>query len=526
MEKEHGSWLADWDSSNWTFNADHFVKLVENQYNEYRSELDKQDQSVHASAIEIPHDPQEFMDDFGQVFLLKDGTYSSKLTPYQSDWWRKGWEGWHYRGAIKSNKIGFSTSNLLELAQHGLTDCAGYEMLIFAQNHDMAKDHLKTLRQLFSMSEKYRPFMITHAKDYLLKDDVTKVTEMFLENPYNKYRKTSIKALSTAASGSVSWKNVKYILCSDLTMSSRPYDEIFSGLLTRLANTEGYFTFETIPNGPVGEVYRIWKEYRMPNEDRSKLPTAFQWYIAELPYMYGVMAGLISEQFIEAERFNQGKRFKQKYECSFEVSQGTVFTQEQLANMRILGKQYSTINPYERIYPKAMGIDTQSRFAIVITCQVDGYIVVIYADQEEEPDLVTKIKEISRLIHQFGVTKLYIDASNRDFVRTLSKRLGYPIDPDKKNINEWSDLNNFGLFNPVNWGPMQVEMITHMQMLASRGILAVDDDQHPELMAQMTTAEERNYKLISKIGGGETYDELEAYEVQLLNYRPARKAIQ
>jgi hypothetical protein len=474
----------------------------------------------------IPQDPQEFMNEFGQVFLLKDGTYSSQLTPYQYDWWKRGWQGYHYRGAIKANKIGFSTSNLLEMGHHGLTDCAGYEMLIMAQNHDMAKDHLKTLRQLFSQSEKYRKFMVTHAKDYLLKDDVTKVTEMVLENPYNKYRKTTIKALSTAASGSVSWRNVKYILCSDITMSSRPYDEIFSGLFTRLANTEGYFTFETIPNGPVGEVYRLWRQSRLPDAQRDKIDKKFHWYIIELPYMYGVMAGLISKEFIEAERFNQGKRFGQRYECSFEVSQGTIFTTDQLSNMKILGKQYATINPYERIYPKAMGIDTQTKFAIVITAQVDGNIVVIYQDEDDEPDYITKIREIARLIHQYGVTKLYIDASNRDFVRTLSKRLGYPIDPEKKNINEWSDLNNFGLFNPVNWGPMQVEMMTHMQMLASRGILAIDEDQFPDLIAQMSTAEERNYKLVSKMNSSESYDSLEAYEVQLLNYRPRKRSIQ
>lgn len=517
------TWLNEFED--YKFNGSLTQSQILDDLNEYHAIQDHQKQ--HVSAVDIPKDPQEFMNDFGQIFLLKDGTSSSKLTAYQYDWWRKGWEGYHYRGAIKSNKIGFSTSNLLELVQHGLTDCAGHEMLIFAQNHDMAKDHLKTIRQLLSMSDKYRQFMITRARDYLLKDDVTKVTELVLENPYNKYQKTSIKALSTAASGSVSWKNVKYILCSDLTMSSRPYDEIFSGLLTRLANTEGYFVFETIPNGPVGEVYRIWKEHRMPTQDRSHLPKEFNWYVVELPYMFGIMGGLISQQFIDAERVNQPPgRFKQRYECSFEVSQGTVFTQEQLTNIRILGRQYSTINPYERIYPKAMGIDTQSRFAIVITCQVDNMIIVIYADQEEEPDLITKIKEIARLIHQYGVTKLYIDASNRDFVRTLSKRLGYPIDPEKKNINEWSDLSNFGLFNPVNWGPMQVEMMTHMQMLASRGILGVDEDQHPELIAQMTTAEERNYKLINKIGSSESYDELEAYEVQLLNYRPARRPIQ
>ena len=513
-------------NDDWVFSGPSLLKKLANSFLDYRMELEQEKQSVHASDINVPQDPQEFMNDFGEVFLTKDGKATAKLTPYQYDWWKKGWEGWHYRGAVKSNKIGFTTTNLLEMGQHGLTDCAGYEMLIFAQNHDMAKDHLKTLRQLFMMSPKYRQFMITKARDYLLKDDVTKVTEIFLENPYNKYRKTSIKALSMSAGSSVSWTKVKYILCSDITMASRSYDDTFSGALTRLANTEGYFTFESIPNGPTGEIYRLWREYRMPTTDRPDLGRSFEWHIVELPYMYGVMAGLISQQFIEAERFNQGRRFKQKYECSFEVGQGTVFTQDQLSNMRILGRQYSTIDPFQRIYPKAMGIDTQSKFAIIITCQVDGMIVVVYSDQEEDPDLVTKIKEISRLIHHYGVTKLYIDASNRDFVRTLSKRLGYPIDPEAKNVNEWSDLANFGLFTPVNWGPMQIEMMTHMQMLASRGILGIDENQHPELIAQCSNAEERGYKLVSKINSSESYDELEAYEVQLLNYRPRRRAIQ
>ena len=60
-------------------------------------ELDQQKQSVHASDINVPQDPQEFMNDFGEVFLTKDGKATAKLTPYQYDWWKKGWEDTEWR---------------------------------------------------------------------------------------------------------------------------------------------------------------------------------------------------------------------------------------------------------------------------------------------------------------------------------------------------------------------------------------------------------------------------------------------
>ena len=103
-------------------------------------------------------------------------------------------------------------------------------------------------------SEKYQGFLVTlrDIDNVLLREEKTKVTEMFIRNPYNKYKPSRIIAIPANAGQSVSWKEVKYVYCSDITMTDKNYDPTLKGAFTRLANTQGYFVIETIPNGPQG----------------------------------------------------------------------------------------------------------------------------------------------------------------------------------------------------------------------------------------------------------------------------------
>ena len=45
-------------------------------------------------------------------------------------------------------------------------------------------------------------------------------------------------------------------------MTDKNYDPTLKGAFTRLANTQGYFVIETIPNGPQGLVYDLWLQNR------------------------------------------------------------------------------------------------------------------------------------------------------------------------------------------------------------------------------------------------------------------------
>ncbi len=161
-------------------------------------------------AITTPRDPQEFYEDFG--FLthprLKDETGKpllvKRLTPYQYEFWR-------YPGnahAIKSQKIGLTTTSLLEDFQFALLpEGAGKDILIIAQNQLLANDHIRTLKRMIYESKKYSQFLITSSEE-VFKEEKSKISMIFNKNPYNPNRNTRIIELGKYESTVWSWKNM------------------------------------------------------------------------------------------------------------------------------------------------------------------------------------------------------------------------------------------------------------------------------------------------------------------------------
>ena len=81
--------------------------------------------------VNIPLDPQEFYKDFGYLLHPKTGEFVEQLTDYQYKIWKNS-NNAKYRVVIKSQKIGLSTSSLLEDFHKALTTCKGKDILIIA----------------------------------------------------------------------------------------------------------------------------------------------------------------------------------------------------------------------------------------------------------------------------------------------------------------------------------------------------------------------------------------------------------
>ena len=169
---------------------------------------------------QIPRDPQKFYEDFGLLQHPKTSLPSPKLTQYQYDVWKSG-QFHKYRLVVKSQKIGLSTSVLMEDFLRAITTCKGREILVIAQTIDKARDHLYTLRRMILNSQKYKPYLILKRTELLLPDEVTKITVLFIQNPDNLSQPTKIIGLGGNEASIWSFKEVKHIHMSDIAVITK-----------------------------------------------------------------------------------------------------------------------------------------------------------------------------------------------------------------------------------------------------------------------------------------------------------------
>jgi len=250
------------------------------------------------------------------------------LTAYQYAVWKDG-QRHKYREVIKSQKVGITTSSLIEDFQKSITTCKGKEILIIAQETDHAKDHLYTLRKMITNSAKYSKFLISKPTELLLKDEVTKVMQLFIHNPDNPLKPTRIIGLGGSNPGSIwSWKEVAHIHMSDIAASSRIDDaEVFGAAFSRLANTNGTMLIESPPRRPSGMIYKIYEMSKL-KKNIDKGSEMGQFKIHEIPATMAVDAGLMNQEFLDAERERLGPLYPMYYECDFYNSSSTWYRPE------------------------------------------------------------------------------------------------------------------------------------------------------------------------------------------------------
>ena len=277
---------------------------------------------------DIPLDPDEFYQDFGLLEHPLTKLPVNHLTAYQYAVWKDG-QRHRYREVIKSQKVGIITSSLIEDFQKSITTCKGKEILVIAQDTDHAKDHLYTLRKLIINSNKYSKFLISKPTELLLKDEVTKVMQLFIHNPDNPHKPTRIIGLGGSNPGSIwSWKEVAHIHMSDIAVSSRIDDaEVFGAAFSRLANTNGTMLIESPPRRPSGMIYKIYEMSKL-KKDIDVNSAMSQFKIHEIPALMVVEAGLINQEFLDAERERLGPLYPMYYECDFYNSSSTWYKPE------------------------------------------------------------------------------------------------------------------------------------------------------------------------------------------------------
>lgn len=280
----------------------------------------------------IPLDPQRFYEDFG--FLRHPRTHEpvKRLAPYQLDIWA-GASRYKYRQVVKTQKGGITTTGLLEDFHDALTWAAGTEILIIAQKTERARDHLYELRKLIIGSNKYRDYLIRKPAAHLLKDEVTKVNTIFVENKKEPSNPTKIIATGPTEASIWGRMHVSKIHMSDVAAIPRKNDAgVFNAAFTRLANTEGRMLIESPPAGQRGTFYKIYKMSKLKEDQPEEMMALGQFKVYEVPAREAVAAGIMTQEFLDAERARLGPLYGQYYECEFLNASNAWYPTELLDN--------------------------------------------------------------------------------------------------------------------------------------------------------------------------------------------------
>lgn len=132
-----------------------------------------------------------------------------------------------------------TTSFLLEDIQSRLLpEGAGYDLLVVAQNQQMADEHIRDLKNLMRNSETRAKYLIERPDKQLLREESSKVSVAYIRNPYNVKMPSRIIGLGASEKSVFSWKKVNKIHVSDVSLINvNNQREFFGGLHSRLANT-------------------------------------------------------------------------------------------------------------------------------------------------------------------------------------------------------------------------------------------------------------------------------------------------
>lgn len=468
-------------------------------------------------------DPALFYQSFGYLIHPFTKQKVKHLTEYQMEFW-KDILSYPYNIAIKSNKIGLSTMCLIALYQNCmLRDSAGNEKLVICQTQQMAKEHLYTLRQLLLGSDTYKHTLIMRPGKYLLKDEVTKITQLFIHNPYNPGKPSRIIGLGASAASSVSWKNVDFIYISDITKAATDYTEVIDGAFTRLAMSRGKFVIETIPRGPRGKIYSLWQDCIAGKNDFRP---------HKYPVQLAIDAGLVSYEFIEEEKRRLGAFFTEYYGAEFISVGGNVFRPEHIQRaIELAKKQPGYDESYQRDYPKSMGVDpafgSESMFAIVVTQMRNGIIELTYAEEFTGMDHDSMCRMILNMMHRMNITKVYIDGNMQSVSDMLKQKQNDEAAPDDRRIKSvpFDELRHSRYkINPIMFGGVRgygMQMIQHAQRIFSENLIAIDELRFSPLIQQLKTATLVNPSGEAPSLDKETYgtmDLFDAFRLSLVNY--------
>ena len=280
-----------------------------------------------------------------------------------------------------------------------------------------------------------------------------------------------------------------------------------------IAKSNPYIVMVSTPNAPEGLFERIEKE----SEDTCLYKRIF------LDYTYGI--GKIYTQE-EIEKAKQSPSFEREYNLKYLGKIGNVFHTKDIEAAvekdRLYNPELVAYSQFASDFGRAMGIDPaygSSSFGIVITQLVDSnQVQVLYADEYQSPDFNDMLNVVMELMSKFQVQKIYVDAANPTFIRSLRLAIGDREDYEtqiayyKKMKWNW---HNHMIVIPVSFNVEHKEMLGHAKMILEKGQVAINPAFDKLITSLRTAIAEEN----SLDKDATSYDDiLDAYQLALKNY--------
>ena len=230
----------------------------------YKQEIKWKSQKKHKDtyeAYEIPFHFEDFIKDFGGIEHPKETDKITKLPVMVTELadYQRRFAKLDYGVALKSNKIGMTTSELLGdfHTRINLPETAGNDCLFSTAASDISNMLLNSLKYNVQQSPKYRQFMLKKSQRPESTEEAA-MHRMIIANPYRDGREGKILALGTSLSTTFSKMNVNRVHISDPSkLTIKKQDMYFSGLFSRLANTGGQIKIEGVPGDRTGWFYKL-----------------------------------------------------------------------------------------------------------------------------------------------------------------------------------------------------------------------------------------------------------------------------
>jgi hypothetical protein len=212
--------------------------------------------------------------------------------------------------------------------------------------------------------------------------------------------------------------------------------------------------------------------------------------------------------------------FAREYDLKYGYGTGNVVTALEIEQALTLGKAMSKLPTYDMHTTKTLGIDAgfgTSKFAHVISEHVDGRARIIHSAEYDRPQHEAMLSVAINLIIGHGIDKVYVDAANVSFIKSLKQRfintdiVDYEHDPFVMSSSRRIVPVSFGSGNGT-------KMISHLKFLFGNNLIGIDPDNHPNLISQIRTAKTVENGNLDKTRSGTTFDLFDAFRLSLIRY--------